>query len=115
MRFKDIKISAKIISLSAFLILLIIALSIFVYYGVNNIYQQTSKQIEIKKLGAELSQREIVHLKCVSNLSKNITNGKNEIYVETNENLCKFGQFLNSDKKVKELISQLIQFFKLKV
>jgi len=103
MKINDIKIRTKIISLSAILILLIVALSIFVYYRVNNIYQQSSKQIEIKKLVAELSQREIDHLKWLSNLSTDIDNGKNEIYVETNENLCKFGQFLNSDKKTKML------------
>lgn len=94
MKWKDLRLSRKLIIGFGSLIVLLVIISITALLGINKIFHETKHLTSHNDLAMEMLQREVDHLAWVNNLRDSLLNGKaTKLDMEVDYHKCGFGKW----------------------
>ncbi len=108
--FKNMKLSAKIGSGFAVLIIMLLFAAGWSYYGIGNIIESSHDVVECNHIASEISHREIDHLNWAKSVSALLTDANiTELKVQTDPKKCAFGKWYHGDgrKNAEEFIPEI--------
>ncbi len=111
--FKNMKLGAKIGSGFGLLIVLLLIVTGWSYFGIGKIVDNAHTVVNGDKIAAEIAQREIDHLNWVSAVGALLTNDDvTELKVQTDPHKCAFGKwYYGEDSKIAvQFIPEIAEF-----
>lgn len=114
MKWKNLKLSAKLYIAFGLVIVLLIIVSVWSNNGIGGIVSDAEEVIDGNKLRTEITQKHVDHLKWASALNQFITDDNiTELKVQTDPHKCAFGQwYYGEGRKNAELLApELKPFF----
>lgn len=94
MGWKDLNIRTKIYGILGIVTIFLIFLSVFVFFGVNNIKLRSDAILDEEHLHAIIMERKVDHLFWMEQLNQDIHEGKKNNDVIVDEHKCKFAELL---------------------
>ncbi len=110
MKWKDLRLAAKFSVGFGLVLLLLVIVSLWSSYGVNNIVADAKEVIGGNQLRGEIVQREVDHLKWAMALNGLLTDDSvHELEIETDPHKCGFGKWFYGDGRqaAEQLLPQL--------
>jgi methyl-accepting chemotaxis protein len=100
MRWKDLKLSVKLLVGFGVVLVLLAGLAVWAVQGVQGIVQNAEEVIVGNELRGDIVQREVDHLNWANDVNALITDDSvHELHVETDPTQCAFGKWYYSDER----------------
>ncbi len=99
--FKNMKLAAKIGTGFGAIIFLLLIVTGWSYFGIDNIIGNSDKLVEGDRISAEIAQKEIDHLNWASAVSALLTDDNvTTLSVQTDPKMCAFGKWYNGEGRL---------------